>query len=575
MAHLPKGVSTTTMERQSGILEFERPASFYYKRAQRLEGQDQLPEAVANYYQALRKQPANLDYLIGLATLLMHMGRYEQSNSVYFSLMAFNRQVPESFYFGLACNYLGLGEIPCAEGCLQRYLQLSSDLDEDPQNEIFRRFVLERQQHLEAEGLTPAVLEADQARRLMERGKTQQAVELLQTLSPEDFPRPGGYYNSLSLAHFYNADLDAAICAAQTGLEQDPRHVQLMCNLALFYRRAGRREEVDALLDEALSVPQVQIEDQKKLMLTLCEIKRDEEALSCAQALLRAERYDSRVLHCAAAIYYNLGQYDRAHALWLDLTRLDPQDTVAEYYLALAYERMEHPPERRDRAPFLPQVPAAEVLRRIHAINERLEQCQGRMNDLEYDEDFQRLLLWGQDFQDPDIKRAVMHVAFLGGRPWGERLLRRYLLKLHEPELLQRYALVLLKQMGAPEPYLMALEEGLSEVTISLVHKAQDPMDELCGKVLEECMAHMRHRYPDRKAMVEEVAQIWFQYVSSRRGKRGWLRNPTPWAAALEVVYCKQAGIPALLREVAAAYGVRADAISRRARMMLQQHKGE
>ena len=105
------------MERQSGILEFERPASFYYKRAQRLEGQDQLPEAVANYYQALRKQPANLDYLIGLATLLMHMGRYEQSNSVYFSLMAFNRQVPESFYFGLACNYLGLGEIPSASGC--------------------------------------------------------------------------------------------------------------------------------------------------------------------------------------------------------------------------------------------------------------------------------------------------------------------------------------------------------------------------------------------------------------------------------------------------------------------------
>ena len=66
MAHLPKGVSTTTMERQSGILEFERPASFYYKRAQRLEGQDQLPEAVANYYQALRKQPANLDYLLSL-----------------------------------------------------------------------------------------------------------------------------------------------------------------------------------------------------------------------------------------------------------------------------------------------------------------------------------------------------------------------------------------------------------------------------------------------------------------------------------------------------------------------------
>ena len=122
---------------------------------------------------------------------------------------------------------------------------------------------------------------------------------------------------------------------------------------------------------------------------------------------------------------------------------------------------------------------------------------------------------------------------------------------------------------------IMALEEGLSEVTISLVHKTQDPMDELCGKVLEECMAHMQHRYPDRKAMVEEVAQIWFQYVSSRRGKRGWLRNPTPWAAALEVVYCKEAGLPALLREVAAEYGVRADAISRRARMMMQQHKGE
>lgn len=563
------------MERPKGILAFDQPPEFYYKRAVRLQGQDQLPLAVANYYQALQRQPANSDIRLDLATLLLHMGRHEQSNAVLLNLMAVHRQVPETFYFGLACNYLALGEIRCAEGCLQRYLQLSSDLDETPQSEAFRQFVLEHQQSIEEESLTSSALEAEHARQLLQQGKTQQAVELLQTLDPEDFIRPGEYYSQLCMAHYFNSDPTAAMACAQAGLEQDPEDVQLLCNLALLCRKDGQLTQMDAYLARAQAVKQPDEAAVKKLMLTLCEVRRDQEALRYVKTALSNERYDPRVLHCAAAIHYNLGHYDRAHALWLDLTRMDPEDTVSEFYLALAYERLEHAPERQDRVPFVPQVPAVEVLRRVHVINERLEQCQGRMGDLERDEDFQRLLLWGQDFSDPDIKRAVMHVAFLGGRAWGERLLRRYLLKLHEPELMQRYALVLLKQMGAPEPFLMALDEGLSEVTISLMHKQQDMMGELCSRVLEECMSHMQHRYPDRGDMVEEVAGLWFQFISSRKGKRGWLRVTSPWAAALEAVYCKQKGIPVVLRELAAEYGVKPDAISRRVRMMIQQDKGE
>ena len=116
------------MEKQNlKVISFDRPADFYFQSALKMmDGMNYLG-ALPMVRRALEKEPDNIEYMMKHAEILTELSKYEESNSVLFEVLMKTKEARSECFFGMGCNFIGLGDLDKAEESFEKYLAVSPD----------------------------------------------------------------------------------------------------------------------------------------------------------------------------------------------------------------------------------------------------------------------------------------------------------------------------------------------------------------------------------------------------------------------------------------------------------------
>lgn len=542
------------------VIPFERDVEFFLRRgSQRLEKND-LIEAINNYYIAQARDPENVEIQLAIAEVLTEMHRYEESNRLLFPLLSTDESPPECF-FGIACNFLGMQEFNHAQDSLESYLSLEPDGDFVP-DALDMLDVIEDDTALYT---MPGVFSKEEhdaysacahSRQLLENGRIEEAVSMLEKLAEEN-PSVHFVHNNLALAYFCEKNFARAMEVVREVLAEDPDNVQAHCNLLLFLHAARDVEGVARALGFLRKVDTQDPHDWNRMAVVFMETDNIEEALQILKKLQTVFPYDESMLHRLGVCYYKLGRYREATKCYDKLSKLNPSDTVAAYYRKVCHNAAEGEREKIDWL-YNYQVPYAELLRRIRALNEIAEKSKEELLPRwRSDKDFRALMLWGFSLPDEGTKRTLLNMIAGFEDYYAETALRSFLLDKMQPDEVKQDVFAMLKYMGAREPYIAYLGGNLvqSKVRLQRAKKTGLRLPVAYQRMLELCVQRLQETRNNDATL--KAIEIFQTYADSRDPLPKLRRQQIfAYAAALEYLACKQSNLHITKAQVADSYGV-------------------
>ena len=284
-------------------------------------------------------------------------------------------------------------------------------------------------------------------------------------------------------------------------------------------------------------------------------MKEHSKANRILKKLLQYKPYDVRILHYVAVSHFNLKEYREAIKHWRKISKIDPDNTISDYYIRLAQEYLDNKDISREIFYHF-QVPYDEILRRIKELNSILKLDERELLiRWKNDDNLITLLRWGLGLNDDLIKKAILNVVASFNDEKAEEFLREFLLMLNESDELKTEALGLLKQMAAEEPYLTYVDDDLMEVKVDLLDDDSFQMPLEMEMVLNIAAFKMEGRYEN--GYKEIIEQIWTKFVKSLYpNKLPRIKKYEAWAAALELYYCMDQDIYIKKKDIADYYNI-------------------
>jgi hypothetical protein len=187
--------------------------------------------------------------------------------------------------------------------------------------------------------------------------------------------------------------------------------------------------------------------EMRMLIYTMGELGMHAEAGECARLAMQETPYDRTLLHARAVALLNTGApAEKAARFWERIVRIDPEDTIADYYLrAAAAGELDG-----ETLSYVYQVPRKEAVARLSYVAKTLSE---RYADLEKpwreDAKFRALLLWCLTVDNPQFCRAAVTTLAALDDPQAEDTLREVFTR---PEIsydVKLNALMLLRMRGA------------------------------------------------------------------------------------------------------------------------------
>lgn len=533
-----------TQHKSGKILPFRQDVDFFLKRGAKELDRNDLLSAIQHYRQAYNSDPADLDSCLALAELLSQMQRFEESNRLLLVDMSMNDPDPES-YFGLACNYFGMHEFADAQESLEAYLTLDPEGFYAYDAMDFLELLSDEAELAETVGMAQdedfeTLSVCQHAKRAAERGELDRAMNLLEEHLAKK-PTALRAQNQLAIVHFCAGDTKRALQLADEVMKVDPNDVQARCNRVLFLRSSGNNAAEAEQELTALSAMQLEEADElASVSLLQLEFGRYAAAQATLSKLWRLLPYDENVIHRMGYCRYLQGDIEGARNCYRRLLRIDPDDTVARYYLMACrkYDAKTH--ARHWMLPY--RVPLAETFRRFQQINTLLDESTRELSHKwQEDRATRNLLVWALTMQEQRSKTAILRLIASMGDGEAERVLRDFLLRTDQPDAVKREALAQLKRMKAREPFMAYLDghwvQGRVN-TLELPQKLpaafegilQQLAENLLSDCTEECLA--------------ATALIIHNYLSALDGKFPHIsaNQQHSFAAALELLGRKQAG---------------------------------
>ena len=546
-----------TQHKTGKILPFRQDVDFFLKRgAKELDRNDPLA-AIQHYRKAYDSDPADLDSCLALAELLSQMQRFEESNRLLLIDMSMNDPDPES-YFGLACNYYGMQEFSYAHESLETYLHLEPDgfyaydaadfldLLED-EAELAETIGMDENETLETLSV------CRQAKWAADCGNAEHAAALLEAHLAQ-FPTALRAKNQLAIVQYCMGNTECAAKLTNEVLTVDSQNVQARCSRILFLRSTGETEQAERELAE---LPKLRTEDPEALAsvsLLQMELGQYEQARQTLSKLWNDLPYDENVVHRMGYCRYMLGDIEGARDCYRRLLRINPDDTVAQYYLTACRKFDQKTHAKHWTLPY--RVPFVEMFRRFQQINALFDKTHRELTELwREDRKVRNLLAWALTIPEQRSKTAVLRLVATMRDANAERLLRDFLLRTDQPDSIKREALGLLKRMQAREPYMVFLEGRWVQGSVNVF--------ELPSKLpaaYEGMLRHLaEHLLPDcTETRLAATALLIHAYIGSFNGTfpRISANQQLSLAAALELLGRRSAGEPPDEEEIARKYRV-------------------
>lgn len=555
--------SKTERRHQGKVLSFEQKGEFFYKRGlDRLDDND-LPNALSNYRMALERDPENAEIRLAEAEVLTEMERFDESNRILFALMEESDPDAEC-YFGLGCNFAGLNDLDHAKDALEHYAEL------EPEGE----FIYDAFDMLDAiddvsfdddeEGLfelnkkDEALDCAEEGRELIEREHYSEAEEKLRRavkLDPElDWAR-----NNLTLVYFCRQEYKRAASEANKVLERDANNMQALCNLAMIQSAMHDTRAANSTADRLIGSESDDPDDANRMALVLMDLGRFADAYPVMLEQKQRFPYDEGTLHRFAMCAYETDRFAEALACYDTLLKINARDTVARYYRGVcrAAEVTGSASSGAKKKYMLNyQVPFDEMLSRINRLNELVSKPKAELSTLwQAPGELSALVAWGLSLPDDGIKRALLTLTASFADSRGEDILRDFILRRDQSDVLKHEAFAMLASQGAKEPYIAYLSGSLVE---SRVSREPEGVSKPYRDALITCLSTMNGRRTDKAA--GQAMLIWEKFV---RGENASLPRITraqsnAMAAALEYLACRESGEKASKSDICAKYGVSA-----------------
>lgn len=531
--------------RLAKIIPFEQDGEFYYKKALRYMENKNYYNALYYYRKALSKEPYNIDYLLSLAETYTEMCYYQESNRALFLVSQNKESISPDFYFGLGCNFMGMHEYKRAEDAFETYLQLDpegqySEDVYDMLEAIQSHDMLEYEDEFKTnKSKTDELLDlAQEGKNLLDEGKYDEAIGIfLEVLETE--PNMLHAKNNLSLAYFMDEQHDKALDTAFDVLEQDSKNVHAICNIALYYNSdkelGNGKEALDRL--KKLKPSSEDYDDLLKVATTFCELGQDKYAYIYLKKALKLKPFNKKILHYLAVACFNLGSVNNALEYWEDILKIDPLNIVATHYKTHALNIINGKKHTR-RLNYNYQVPYEDVMARIKRIKELIDMDIAILKKKWVeDSDFYYLILWGLEYRDKNIKKAMLNFVASMDDKKAECVIRDFVLRKNETDELKKEAFTLLKQMGAQEPYLAYIDDNIVEVRVNIYDKPKGNMPKSYRAVMDYLIETMHGRL--NEDYIKEAIEVWEKYIKSLNKRLPAIQNKQAWAAAIEYYVLK------------------------------------
>ncbi|SHE94809.1 Tetratricopeptide repeat-containing protein [Seinonella peptonophila] len=549
-------------DQAENVVHLELDAGFFFERAVRSLDKHQYGKALRYFRLSVEKEPDNPINYCNLAGLLSELGYYEESNEILQQVI--HEVAPEMHEcrFYLANNYANLQEFERSEEFLLEYLQNEpyGEYAEDAE-ELLYMIAAElgrSPRDPKTATLMPAYMkEHEEARRQLENGQFQKAVELLQPIV-EEHPDFIAAQNNLSLAYYYLGDFTRAFATVKKVLDQDSANIHALCNLAIF-SDAVEETEMSQMLTKVLKklIP-LHPDLLYKLATSLGILGEDQTAYRLFDRFLRLEMTaETNLYHYLAVAAWNIGRFREAARYWRLGLELVPDSQVFRYYLEQA-ERWQGRETELGRLSYYFYLPFQEVFMRL-SWHKRVK--------IELNTVLFESMLWAFSQGSQSSRLQVVQILGHLANDKSEAFLRRILVKPHEDDELKRMTLLVLRQMGTKPPYMIWFQGQLLELGLDDQGEATlSTQFEVWSKILESTLDGMT-TYTDRQR--EDVQWLWAGFICQKGGNLPKVRSFGAWSAAFEYMIGRYDHLELSQRKIAEKYGVSPSTVSHHTKELL------
>ncbi|MCL2544337.1 MAG: hypothetical protein FWE77_00305 [Clostridia bacterium] len=563
----------------SNLVPFARDAGFLRARARDHLRAGRMLEALDLYRMIAGREPGDAQGQMELAALYSDMCAYELSNRLLFA-QAQRGEHRAACFFALGRNFCAMQDARRAQDCLLTALRL----------EPGGYFAEEAEALLD--GLDEAVAPGPGAGRVDKA--IRRGMQALETGRPDSAARWIGYalrkrgedadtLTLLCFAHLNAGRPREGLRAARRAYRRDRHSVYALCAMA----SALFALDSPALCAKFLREAEAEAEYAQEIALlcqTACEVGAHDMALSLLRVVQAERPYVPSLLHMLAAACWNTGQARPAMRHWATLRRLDPGDLAAGVLYERAKKRVaqgegdaQKPPLPEDQCAYGAELPPEDAIEKLLEVQQALrkgpEALQARFDE---DAGFAAILAWGLTVRDEnDATRGAM-LSLLGSLQ-GERANRMLLALLtdtDQSEQIKREAIGLLTSRGLCGPHYMESGGRVLRV-MGRALSLQAALPPNCERILQAAVDRLTPRYGD---VVQDLSQIWLDFLRRRKDPGEPLKRPRLWVAALEGAYRArrraQAGLePMETERQCARRGISSRALRRRLRMLLQEEE--
>ena len=538
------------MNKNPKVVAFHRSAEYMHHRAMMNRRENRILDALELMRSAVEASPENSEYRLDLAELYCEIGCHGQSTRLLLDMLS-EEGAPSECYYGLALNQMGMSDISGARQTLDIYRKRAPRGSFTQDAGVLSR---ELDDYLDAgrlasRRLSRAMRVANNGCEAMKAGLPEKACRLFGEslqMASEQYEMRALYAMALIMA----GDEAQARVQADRASEGYPPSVRALCVCAQVYYRLGMHERAMRLMDAAeREKPMGQ--ELRLMLLSAGEMDMYARAAEYARLALQEAPYDRELLHIrAVALKKGGAPDDEAGKCWKRILRLDPEDTVAQYY-ADAADRHALDAEELD---FNYQVTGEEYVRRVNWIKEvmagELERAHapGALSP-----EFLMMLRWASLTDDLRVSEAAVAMLAVMENPEARSVLRELMLQPGVSREAKLHAALLTQMQGKSLTELLPAElagtgGGMVDIDalVSELPVGERQLVRFASEVLDELY--------DMSAL-PALAMLWTTYRLNRGTRCDPLIRMESSAAALACNYLRSVDIAPDYGKLAAAFG--------------------
>lgn len=519
------------------VVPFDRGADFVHQRAKKNQRENNLVEALELMRKAVAQSPDNETYAMDLAELLSETGCRASANRLLLDMLAKGKNADRCLY-DLAVNMLSSND---PEGA-KRLLKLCADRGESPEYrdqaralsgeiemyETLNRPASRRQERMlsmsDAACEKLRVGDVEGARRLfqrvLEKDETQRDVQAL-----------------MAMACIMSGESAAAVAHAERAVIEPGTTLRALCVSAQVYAMAGDEKSMRAALETAREMG-ADGPDCYMLVFSLFEAGMFAEARDEALMALRETPYDRLLMHVVALCILNLGESkESAIKYWQRIVRIDPDDTVASYFLNAA----ENDTLDLSQISCEYQVPHGEILARFRYLTEKLTTDYDTLSDQwRSDPKFRAIIGWCLMADDLRFRELAVTMISSFDDAAAESMLREYMTRPDAgPDMTMRAAAVY-QMRGRDIGRILPLDRGLEDALMPDGRRILEGMSVGHRQLVRLADDVLRQRY-DIDAY-DRLSLIWDVYRRGTSPKSDPMTATETAAAALAYCYLEISG---------------------------------